>query len=183
MDFIATALEGCYIIEPKVFKDERGYFMESFNENTFQKGTETTTHFVQDNQSFSSKGVLRGLHYQVGEHAQAKLIRVLSGEVLDIAVDIRPNSKTYGKHVSIVLSGENQKQLFIPKGFAHGFLVLSKTATFFYKCDNFYNKESEGGIIYNDPTLNIDWGFLEKELLISEKDKVQPTLDKAKKAW
>ncbi len=183
MDFIATELEGCYIIEPKVFADERGYFMESFNENTFQKGTETTTNFVQDNQSFSSKGVLRGLHYQVGEHAQAKLIRVLSGEVLDIAVDIRPNSKTYGKHVSIVLSGENQKQLFIPKGFAHGFLVLSKTATFFYKCDNFYNKESEGGIIYNDPTLNINWGFLEKELLISEKDKVQPTLDKAKKAW
>ncbi len=183
MDFIATELEGCYIIEPKVFADERGYFMESFNENTFQKGTETSTHFVQDNQSFSSKGVLRGLHYQVGEHAQAKLIRVLSGEVLDIAVDIRPNSKTYGKHVSIVLSGENQKQLFIPKGFAHGFLVLSKTATFFYKCDNFYNKESEGGIIYNDPTLNINWGFLEKELLISEKDKVQPTLDKAKKAW
>ncbi len=183
MDFIATELEGCYIIEPKVFADERGYFMESFNENTFQKGTETSTHFVQDNQSFSSKGVLRGLHYQVGEHAQAKLIRVLSGEVLDIAVDIRSNSKTYGKHVSIVLSGENQKQLFIPKGFAHGFLVLSKTATFFYKCDNFYNKESEGGIIYNDPTLNIDWGFLEKELLISEKDKVQPTLDKAKKAW
>ncbi len=183
MDFIATELEGCYIIEPKVFADERGYFMESFNENTLQKETETATHFVQDNQSFSSKGVLRGLHYQVGEHAQAKLIRVLSGEVLDIAVDIRPNSKTYGKHVSIVLSGENQKQLFIPKGFAHGFLVLSKTATFFYKCDNFYNKESEGGIIYNDPTLNIDWGFLEKELLISEKDKVQPTLDKAKKAW
>lgn len=183
MDFIATELEGCYIIEPKVFADERGYFMESFNENTLQKETETATHFVQDNQSFSSKGVLRGLHYQVGEHAQAKLIRVLSGEVLDIAVDIRPNSKTYGKHVSIVLSGENQKQLFIPKGFAHGFLVLSKTATFFYKCDNFYNKESEGGIIYNDPTLNIDWGFLEKELLISEKDKVQPTLEKAKKVW
>jgi len=183
MDFIATALEGCYIIEPKVFADERGYFMESFNENTFQKGTGTSSHFVQDNQSFSSKGVLRGLHYQVGEHAQAKLIRVLSGEVLDIAVDIRPNSKTYGEYVSIVLSGENQKQLFIPRGFAHGFLVLSDTATFFYKCDNFYNKESEGGIIYNDPTLNIDWGFSEKDLLISEKDKVQPTLDKAKKAW
>lgn len=183
MDFIATALEGCYIIEPKVFKDERGYFMESFNENTFQKGTGTATHFVQDNQSFSSKGVLRGLHYQVGEHAQAKLIRVLSGEVLDIAVDIRPNSKTFGEYVSIVLSGENQKQLFIPRGFAHGFLVLSDTATFFYKCDNFYNKESEGGIIYNDATLNIDWGFSEKDLLISEKDKVQPTLDKAKKAW
>jgi len=183
MDFIATALEGCYVIEPKVFKDERGYFMESFNENTFQRGVRTSTHFVQDNQSFSSKGVLRGLHYQVGEHAQAKLIRVLSGEVLDIAVDIRPNSKTYGEYVSIVLSGENQKQLFIPRGFAHGFLVLSDTATFFYKCDNFYNKDSEGGIIYNDPTLNIDWGFSEKDLLISEKDKVQPTLDKAKIAW
>ncbi len=183
MNFIATKLEGCYIIEPNVFSDERGYFMESFNENTFQKAVGSAIHFVQDNQSFSSKGVLRGLHYQTGTHAQAKLVRVLSGEVLDIAVDIRPDSKTYGESVGIVLSAENQKQFFVPKGFAHGFLVLSDTATFFYKCDNFYNKESEGGIIYNDPALAIDWGFPERELIISDKDKVQPLFKNAKKAW
>lgn len=182
MNFIATKLEGCYIIEPKIFNDERGYFMESFNEKTFQDGTKQPVHFVQDNQSYSTRGVLRGLHYQTGVHAQAKLVRVLKGEVLDIAVDIRPDSKTFGEHVSIVLSGENQKQFFIPKGFAHGFLVLSETAVFFYKCDNFYNKESEGGIIYNDPTLKIDWQFGEDELIISEKDIQLPTLEKAKKA-
>jgi dTDP-4-dehydrorhamnose 3,5-epimerase len=183
MNFIATQLQGCYCIEPKIFNDHRGYFMESFNEKTFYEKTGQQIHFVQDNQSFSSKGVLRGLHYQVGEHAQSKLIRVLSGEILDIAVDIRPDSVTYGQHVAIVLSSENQKQFFIPKGFAHGFLVLSDTATIFYKCDNFYNKESEGGIIYNDPTLNIDWQFSEAELIISEKDAVQPTFDKARAAW
>ena len=183
MNFIATKLEGCYVIEPKVIKDDRGYFMESFNENTFQKGIGQKIHFVQDNQSFSSKGVLRGLHYQVGEHSQAKLVRVLSGEVLDVAVDIRPNSKTFGEHVSVLLTAENQTQFFVPRGFAHGFLVLSETATFFYKCDNFYNKESEGGIIYNDKTINIDWDFPEKELIISEKDKVQPELKLAKVAW
>lgn len=183
MNFIPTKLEGCYIIEPKIIKDDRGYFMESFNENTFQKGIGKEIHFVQDNQSFSSKGVLRGLHYQTGIYAQAKLVRVLSGEVLDVAVDIRPNSKTFGQHVSVMLSAENQNQFFVPRGFAHGFLVISETATFFYKCDNFYNKESEGGIIYNDAMLNIDWNFPEDELLISEKDKVQSTLEKAKKAW
>ena len=183
MNFIKTDLEGCYILEPNLHNDERGYFMESFNENIFNKETGNTTHFVQDNQSFSSKGVLRGLHYQVKEHAQAKLIRVLSGEVLDIAVDIRQNSTTYGKHVSIILSESNQKQIFIPKGFAHGFLVLSETATFFYKCDNFYNKESEGGIIYNDPTLNINWGDEKEKWIISEKDVNLPTFDKAKKIW
>jgi dTDP-4-dehydrorhamnose 3,5-epimerase len=164
MNFIPTTLEGCFIIEPKIIKDERGYFMESFNENTFQKGIGKPIHFVQDNQSFSTKGVLRGLHYQTGEHAQAKLVRVLQGEVLDVAVDIRPDSKTYGEHISVMLSAENQKQFFIPRGFAHGFLVLSDTATFFYKCDNFYNKESEGGIIYNDSSLNIDWKFLKEDL-------------------
>jgi dTDP-4-dehydrorhamnose 3,5-epimerase len=183
MNFIATKLEGCYIIEPKVIKDDRGYFMESFNENTFQKGIGQAIHFVQDNQSFSSKGVLRGLHYQVGEYSQAKLVRVLSGEVLDVAVDIRPNSKTFGEHVSVLLTAENQTQFFVPRGFAHGFLVLSETATFFYKCDNFYNKESEGGIIYNDKTINIDWDFPEKELIISEKDKVQPELKLTRGAW
>jgi dTDP-4-dehydrorhamnose 3,5-epimerase len=183
MNFIPTKLEGCYIIEPKIINDDRGYFMESFNENTFQNAIGAKVHFVQDNQSFSSKGVLRGLHYQTGEHAQAKLVRVLSGEVLDVAVDIRPNSKTFGEYVSVLLSSTNQKQIFVPRGFAHGFLVLSDTATFFYKCDNFYNKESEGGIIYNDKTLNIDWNLSQEELIISEKDKVQPTLELAKKIW
>ncbi len=183
MNFIASPLEGCYSIEPKVFDDNRGYFMECFNEKTFYEKTGKKVHFVQDNQSFSSKGVLRGLHYQVGEHAQSKLIRVLSGEILDVAVDIRPDSKAYGQHVSIVLSAENQKQFFVPRGFAHGFLVLSDSATIFYKCDNFYNKESEGGIIYNDPTLDIDWQFPDADLIISEKDAVQPTLENSRTAW
>lgn len=183
MNFIPTKLEGCFIIEPKVIKDERGYFMESFNENTFQKGTNQKVHFVQDNQSFSSKGVLRGLHYQTGEHAQAKLVRVLQGEVLDIAVDIRPESNTFGEYVAVLLSGENQTQFFVPRGFAHGFLVLSETATFFYKCDNFYNKESEGGIIFNDPTIVIDWQFPTVDLLISDKDHYLPTIENAKKIW
>lgn len=183
MNFIPTKLEGCFIIEPKIIRDERGYFMESFNENTFQKGIGQSVHFVQDNQSFSTKGVLRGLHYQSGEHAQAKLVRVLSGEVLDVVVDLRPDSETFGHYVSVLLSAENQKQFFVPRGFAHGFLVMSETATFFYKCDNFYNKESEGGLIYNDPTVNIDWQFPTSELLISEKDTVLPTLDNARKVW
>lgn len=183
MNFIPTKLQGCYIIEPKIIRDERGYFMESFNEKTFQNGVGQAVHFVQDNQSFSTKGVLRGLHYQTDEHAQAKLVRVLQGEVLDVAVDIRPDSPTFGQYESVLLSGENQKQFFVPRGFAHGFLVLSETATFFYKCDNFYNKESEGGIIYNDETININWQFSLEDLIISEKDKVQPTLENAKKAW
>ena len=157
--------------------------MESFNEKTFQEGVGQNVHFVQDNQSFSTKGVLRGLHYQTGEHAQAKLVRVIDGEVLDIAVDIRPGSETYGEKVSILLSAENKKQLFIPRGFAHGFVVLSDTATFFYKCDNFYNKESEGGIIYNDPSINIDWQFPTDKLIISEKDLILPKLETAKKVW
>ncbi|WP_162126811.1 dTDP-4-dehydrorhamnose 3,5-epimerase [Flavobacterium phycosphaerae] len=183
MNFIPTKLEGCYIIEPKIISDERGYFMESFNQKTFQNGIGTEVHFVQDNQSYSSKGVLRGLHYQTGEHAQAKLVRVLQGEVIDVAVDIRPDSPTFGQYESVFLTGENQKQFFVPRGFAHGFLVLSNTATFFYKCDNFYNKESEGGIIYNDKTINIDWNFPVEKLIISEKDKMLPTLENAKKAW
>ncbi|WP_333599015.1 dTDP-4-dehydrorhamnose 3,5-epimerase [Flavobacterium sp.] len=183
MNFIATKLEGCYIIEPKIITDARGYFMESFNEKTFQIGTGQKVHFVQDNQSYSSKGVLRGLHYQTGAHAQAKLVRVLQGEVLDIAVDIRPESPTYGQYESILLSAENQKQFFVPRGFAHGFLVLSETATFFYKCDNFYNKESEGGILYSDSSINIDWNFPTSALLISEKDQFLPTLENAKKVW
>ena len=183
MIFKQTKLEGCFIIEPKINHDDRGYFMESFNEKTFQIGVGQEVHFVQDNQSFSRKGVLRGLHYQVGEHAQAKLVRVLQGEVLDVAVDIRPDSMTYGQYEAVKLSAENQTQFFVPRGFAHGFLVLSETATFFYKCDNFYNKESEGGLMYNDPTLNIDWQFPTIDLLISDKDLVQPNLENARKVW
>lgn len=183
MNFIPTKLRGCYVLEPKVIFDDRGYFMESFNEKRFQEGIGEEVHFVQDNQSYSTKGVLRGLHYQTGEHSQAKLVRVLSGEVLDVAVDVRPGSETFGEHVAVLLSAENQKQFFVPRGFAHGFLVLSETATFFYKCDNFYNKESEGGIIFNDPALNIDWQFPESRLIISEKDQVLPTIDNAKEAW
>ncbi len=183
MNFIKTKLEGCFIIEPKIIKDDRGYFMESFNEKTFQNGIGQEVHFVQDNQSFSTKGVLRGLHYQCGEHAQAKLVRVLQGEVLDVAVDIRPDSETFGQYEAVKLSGENQTQFFVPRGFAHGFLVLSETATFFYKCDNFYNKESEGGLMFNDETVKIDWQFPTNDLLISEKDLVQPNLEKSRKVW
>lgn len=183
MNFIETKLKGCFVIEPKIIQDERGYFMESFNERTFQEGVGQNVHFVQDNQSFSTKGVLRGLHYQTAEYAQAKLVRVLQGEVLDVAVDIRPESKTFGQYEAVVLTAENQTQFFIPRGFAHGFLVLSETATFFYKCDNFYNKTSEGGIIYNDEIIGIDWNFNTEKLIISEKDKCLPTLENAKKAW
>ena len=183
MNFIPTKLEGCFVIEPKIFNDERGYFLESYNEKTFQNGIGQPVKFVQDNQSYSSKGVLRGLHYQTGAHAQAKLVRVLQGEVLDVAVDIRPNSPTFGQYEAVLLSGENQRQFFVPKGFAHGFLVLSDTATFFYKCDNFYNKESEGGLLYNDKSVKIDWQFPVENLIISEKDLILPTIEKAKKAW
>ncbi len=183
MKFIETKLKGCFILEPKINKDERGYFMESFNEKTIQEGIGQKVTFVQDNQSFSTKGVLRGLHYQCGEHAQAKLVRVFQGEVLDVAVDLRPDSITYGQYEAVVLSAENQLQFFIPRGFAHGFLVLSETATFFYKCDNLYNKESEAGLIYNDETLNIDWNFPFKDLIISDKDQILPNLENAKKVW
>jgi dTDP-4-dehydrorhamnose 3,5-epimerase len=183
MNFSETKLKGCFIISPKIIKDERGYFMESFNEKTFQEEIGQKVTFVQDNQSFSTKGVLRGLHYQCGEHAQAKLVRVLQGEVLDVAVDLRPDSKTYGQYESVVLSAENQLQFFMPRGFAHGFLVLSETATFFYKCDNLYNKESEAGLIYNDETLNINWKFPFKDLIISDKDLVLPTLQNCNKVW
>ncbi len=183
MNFIPTKLKGCFVLEPKIFKDERGYFVESYNKSSFDAGIQQHINFVQDNQSFSAKGVLRGLHYQTGNHAQAKLVRVLQGEVLDVAVDLRPNSDTYGQYESILLSGENHKQFFVPRGFAHGFLVISETATFFYKCDNFYNKESEGGIIYNDETININWQFPNTDLLVSEKDQFLPTLQNAKKMW
>ena len=176
MNFIATKLKGCFILEPKVIIDERGYFMESFNQKTFQEGVGQEVCFVQDNQSFSTKGVLRGLHYQTGEHAQAKLVRVLQGEVLDIAVDIRPNSPTYGEHEAIVLTAENQKQFFVPKGFAHGFLVLSESATFAYKVDNTYAPDFDAGIRWNDKELNIQWGMEDREVMISRKDAELPFL-------
>ncbi|CAM3318961.1 hypothetical protein FLLO111716_03455 [Flavobacterium longum] len=182
MDVFQTKT-GCVLLQPKVIQDERGYFMESFNERTFAEKTGHQVHFVQDNQSFSTRGVLRGLHYQIGQHAQAKLVRVIRGEVLDVAVDIRPDSPTFGQYDAVVLSGENQKQFFIPRGFAHGFLVLSESAEFFYKCDNFYNKESEGGVFYNDPTINIDWQFSSDDLIVSERDQGLPHLSEARKIW
>ncbi|MFV0571506.1 MAG: dTDP-4-dehydrorhamnose 3,5-epimerase [Xanthomarina gelatinilytica] len=180
MTALETKLQGCFILEPKIFEDHRGYFFESFNQNQFNTLTNTNTTFVQDNESFSIKGVLRGLHYQTGEHAQAKLVRVIKGSVLDVAVDLRKNSPTFCQYVAVELTETNKKQLFIPRGFAHGFVVLSETAIFSYKCDNFYNKESEGGIIYNDPTLSIDWQLAESSLIVSEKDLVLPTLEAAK---
>ncbi|RDY57862.1 dTDP-4-dehydrorhamnose 3,5-epimerase [Flagellimonas nanhaiensis] len=175
MEMQKTEIEGCFIITPKVFEDERGYFFESYNQKKLEELLGVRPNFVQDNESLSTKGVLRGLHYQQGEHAQAKLVRVIEGEVLDVAVDIRPDSKTFGKVVSTILSSDNRKQMFIPRGCAHGFLTLSETARFAYKCDNFYNVASESGIIYNDPTLNIDWMLPEEELIISAKDKELPS--------
>jgi dTDP-4-dehydrorhamnose 3,5-epimerase len=168
----STPLEGCFVLEPQVFGDARGSFMESYNEQKFP----VNVHFVQDNQSISQKGVLRGLHFQKGEHAQAKLVRVIRGEVLDVAVDIRPGSKTFGQHFSIVLNATNNKQLFVPRGFAHGFAVLEDDTIFAYKCDNFYNKKAESGIIYNDPDIAIDWMLNEEEIILSEKDKLLPNL-------
>lgn len=177
MTFTKTEIDGVYIIEPKVFGDNRGYFMETYNENEFKaNGLDYT--FVQDNQSKSKKGVLRGLHFQKS-HPQAKLVRVLEGEVLDVAVDLRKGSKTYGKWVGVVLSEENKKMFMIPRGFAHGFVVLSDTATFAYKCDEFYHPEDEGGIAWNDPDVAIDWQY-EGEPLLSEKDKKHPTLKESK---
>lgn len=174
-----TRLEGCYLLNPDVFEDIRGSFFESFNQQKFNQIIGQNVEFVQDNESFSGRGVLRGLHFQKGKWAQAKLVRVVQGSVWDVVVDIRPNSPTFGKSMGLELSEENRKQLFIPKGFAHGFLVLSKTAKFLYKCDNFYNKESEGGIIYNDPTLNIDWRLDQEKLIISKKDLALPKLENA----
>lgn len=176
MEITKTPLADCIILKPNVYEDARGFFMESFNEQSFNKATGLDIHFVQDNQSFSSYGVLRGLHFQMGEHAQAKLVRVLKGEVLDVVVDLRPASPTYGQHYSIRLSAENKLQFFVPRGFAHGFVVLSETAEFFYKCDNYYNKASEGGLHYADPTLNLDWQMPAEQLLVSDKDAVLPFL-------
>jgi dTDP-4-dehydrorhamnose 3,5-epimerase len=177
MEIIKTPLADCFVIKPAVFTDPRGYFFESFNEQRFNAASGLNVHFVQDNQSFSSYGVLRGLHFQKGEHAQAKLVRVLKGEVLDVAVDLREGSATYGQHFSVLLSEENKLQFFVPRGFAHGFVVLSEQAEFFYKCDNYYNKSSEGGLHYADQDLKIDWQVPHNDLLISEKDEILPFLN------
>ena len=178
MPFKKTNIEGLLIYDPKVFEDKRGYFFESYNSKIFKEaGIENQ--FVQDNQSLSQKGVLRGLHYQIGEFAQAKLVRVLEGSVLDVAVDIRKESSTFGEHFKIELSAENKLNMFVPRGFAHGFLVLSDHAVFAYKCDNYYSKEHEAGIIYNDPTISIDWQSDTHDLNLSEKDRQLPLLESA----
>ena len=174
MPFTTTDIEGLLLFEPAVYEDNRGCFFESYNENVFrQQGIDKG--WVQDNQSSSVYGVIRGLHYQLPPYAQSKLIRVLRGKILDVAVDIRKNSPTYGKAYSKVLSAKNRLQLFIPKGFAHGFSVLSNKAEVLYKCDHFYNKESEAGILYNDAELNIDWCVPEKDRIVSEKDQQLPS--------
>lgn len=171
-----TKLKGCFIITPAVFKDSRGYFFESFNKSKFEALTKANGDFVQDNQSFSTYGTVRGLHMQVGDSAQAKLVRVLAGEVLDVAVDLRPDSDTYGEWFSMRLSAENNLQLYIPRGFAHGFSVLSETAVFAYKCDNYYDKAAEVGIRFDDTTLSIDWGVPAEAMQLSEKDLELPFL-------
>ena len=175
--FIKTEIEDVYIIEPQVFGDNRGYFMETYNEKEF-KANGLNYVFVQDNESKSKKGVLRGLHFQK-KHPQAKLVRVLEGEVYDVAVDLRKGSKTYGKYVGVLLSEENKRMFMIPRGFAHGFVVLSEKAKFCYKCDEVYHPEDEGGILYNDPQVNIAWPEV-GEVLLSEKDKKHPLLKDAK---
>ncbi len=175
MNVIQTEISGVVIIEPKLFGDSRGYFFESFSERDFEEKV-TRTHFVQDNESKSCYGVLRGLHFQKPPYAQAKLVRVIKGRVLDVAVDIRKGSPTYGKHVAVELTEDNHRQFFIPRGFAHGFAVLSEEAVFQYKCDSYYAPQSEGAIAWNDPDLDIDWGVPADKVLLSEKDSRHPRL-------
>lgn len=179
MPFSKTQFPGLLVFEPTVFEDSRGYFFESYNQKLFsENGIEI--HFVQDNQAQSSFGIIRGLHFQMDPFAQTKLLRVLSGKIIDAVVDIRKNSPTYGNAYTIELSAENKKQLLIPKGFAHGYSVISETAEVFYKCDAFYHKESEGGILWNDPKLNIDWKVPVDKVLVSEKDARYPSLENCK---
>ncbi|MDR0228178.1 MAG: dTDP-4-dehydrorhamnose 3,5-epimerase [Flavobacteriaceae bacterium] len=177
MKLILTELDGCFIIEPTIFHDSRGWFFESFNEERFNQLSNLNIRFVQDNQSFSTKGVLRGLHYQRGMYQQAKLIQVLSGTILDVVVDLRIDSPTYRKSISVELDSITRNSLFVPKGFAHGFVVLSEQALIHYKCDNYYFKDAEGGIIYNDESLNINWRFDKEELIVSEKDNLLPRIE------
>ena len=176
MPFTKTDIEGVLIFEPAVFGDDRGHFFESYNQRLFRDNG-ILCDFIQDNQSLSGYGTIRGLHFQTSSHAQAKLVRVLQGSVLDVAVDLRTSSKTFGHHVAMELSDDNKKQLFIPRGFAHGFSVLSETAVFAYKCDNDYTPQSEAGIAFNDPDINIDWRIPEGSVIISDKDKGLPSWD------
>ena len=176
MKAIKTDIPGLLVLEPVIFGDTRGYFFEAFNQKDFDEAVGMHVTFVQDNESKSGYGVVRGLHFQKGDHAQAKLVRVISGRVLDVAVDIRPGSPTFGRHFSIELTGENHRMLFIPRGFAHGFSVLSETAVFQYKCDNFYCPEAEGGIAWDDPALGIDWQLTPESVKLSDKDRRNPKL-------
>ena len=175
MEVIKTEIDGVVIIEPRIFKDDRGYFYESFSQREFEEKVCRTT-FVQDNQSKSSYGVLRGLHFQKPPYCQSKLVRCIKGAVLDVAVDIRKGSPTFGKYVAVELSEENHRQFFVPRGFAHGFAVLTPEAVFQYKCDNFYNKESEGSVAWNDPQLAIDWRIPADKVILSEKDKLSKNI-------
>ncbi|MGN1214832.1 MAG: dTDP-4-dehydrorhamnose 3,5-epimerase [Candidatus Cryptobacteroides sp.] len=175
MNIYTTDIEGVLVIQPRIFKDGRGYFFESFNQKEFSELVGPVV-FVQDNESCSSYGVVRGLHFQKGEHAQAKLVRVISGKVLDVAVDLRAGSPTFGRHVAVELTGENHLQLFIPRGFAHGFSVLSGTAVFQYKCDNFYCPSAEGAVAWDDPDLRIDWKLPPEDVVLSDKDRRHPLL-------
>ena len=179
MNIIKTQLDGVLLIEPKVFNDSRGYFFETFSAAKFEEEV-CNTRFIQDNESKSSYGVLRGLHYQLFPFSQSKLVRVVTGAVLDVAVDIRKGSPTFGQYVSAILSEENKRMMFIPRGFAHGFLVLSPECIFSYKCDNYYNPASEASIIWNDPAINIDWQIPVNDIILSEKDKLHPLLKDAK---
>lgn len=181
MNVIKTDIEGVFVIEPQVFGDERGYFFVSFNAERFRAQTGVEVTFVQDNESRSKRGVLRGLHFQREPYAQAKLVRVVQGRVLDVAIDIRKESPTFGKYVAVELSGNNQRQMFIPKGFAHGYVVLEDDTVFQYKCDEYYHPESEDGIAWNDPQIGIEWGIPESEIILSEKDKVNGTIDEIQK--
>ncbi len=176
MPFITTNIPDLLVFEPKVFEDSRGYFFESYNENVFLEAG-VTIKFVQDNQAKSSYGVIRGLHFQLSPHAQTKLVRALSGTILDVVVDVRIDSPTYGQVYAVELSAENKKQLLVPKGFAHGYSVLSETAEVMYKCDEFYHKESEGGLLYNDPKLKIDWQIPADKAIVAEKDLLHPGID------
>jgi dTDP-4-dehydrorhamnose 3,5-epimerase len=174
MEFIKQFIPDVIVVEPRLHGDVRGYFMETFRQDLFEEAVGYTVNFVQDNESKSSKGVLRGLHFQLAPHAQSKLVRVIDGSVLDVAVDIRVGSPTFGQHVAVELSGENKRQMFVPRGFAHGFVVLSDTATFAYKVDNYYSPDCDRGLAFDDPQLNIDWRLSSEQLMLSDKDTKQP---------
>jgi dTDP-4-dehydrorhamnose 3,5-epimerase len=175
MEFIKQEIPDVIVVEPTVHGDSRGYFVETFRQDLFEQALGYSVNFVQDNESKSSKGVLRGLHFQLAPHAQSKLVRVIEGSVLDVAVDIRVGSPTFGRHVAVELSGENKRQVFVPRGFAHGFIVLSDTATFAYKVDNYYSPECDHGLAFDDKQLNINWRLSNDALLLSEKDTKQPS--------